>query len=474
MTQSLNVKKCILTTIVLFILILLIQGFYSSGLFFHVSAAEADTLVIEGQEKIIQNGGEVKLFCSYNGLDVSDNVVWYISSGAGSAVIGSDGVIKALENGTVTVEARYFDENSECHNASKNIEIINQTHAVKQSYINVGVESTGQIIRDYGLETQKDYHTTGITANFDVGTQLRLTALKTKVDFLFWKDAKTSKILTFDNDYNFNVGTDASVHAVFRLSGQSRHLVVFLNADNRIIQSEYTSGSDVTVPRKPTMPGYVFRGWSLDGEIQPELSYGTVIKGSQITSDRFYVATYVPASKLYNIDVSGGSGSGSYSYDDKVSVVLNDDEIPEGKNFVCWVKNGKVVSYNKLYSFRVESDAEIYALFDEVSIEEKSPLITLSEPQISSADKNIVFTAERMLPVDCELIETGIMVNTSDAFDLASSTKSAAKSTDNSGQFAIRKKNVSSGVTWYAKAYIIYKKNDVVYTIYSDSVSASI
>ena len=53
--------------------------------------------------------------------------------------------------------------------------------------------------------------------------------------------------------------------------------------------------------------------------------------------------------------------------------------------------------------------------------------------------------------------------------------KAAAKNTKNTGQFTIRKANVKSGETWYAKAYAICKdENENIVTLYSNEVYMSV
>lgn len=82
----------------------------------------------------------------------------------------------------------------------------------------------------------------------------------------------------------------------------------------------------------------------------------------------------------------------------------------------------------------------------------------MSTPFVSG--KNITFISERNLPLDYEFIETGILVNLNSPFDLYENGVShlVSQSKSGSGQFAARKTNSASGITRYAKAYMIYKK----------------
>ena len=75
------------------------------------------------------------------------------------------------------------------------------------------------------------------------------------------------------------------------------------------------------------------------------------------------------------------------------------------------------------------------------------------------------------IPADYKVVETGIILSTGEEFDLSTEgvLRAIAKSTDNKGQYTIRKANVSAGDTWYGKAYVVYADNLGNYhTIYSN------
>ena len=102
----------------------------------------------------------------------------------------------------------------------------------------------------------------------------------------------------------------------------------------------------------------------------------------------------------------------------------------------------------------------------------------MATPMLVNGDK-IAFFFERNIPEEYELIETGILIGKSSLMtitDYQYIAKSA--STDNIGQFTVRKANIDTennkGVTWYGIGYVIYKDGDTVYIKYTSPVSYTI
>lgn len=65
----------------------------------------------------------------------------------------------------------------------------------------------------------------------------------------------------------------------------------------------------------------------------------------------------------YRVSVDGGSGSGRY-YDGAVCTVTA--EIPDGKQFIKWIKNGQEASVNAEFAFNVREDSRLIAVFADV------------------------------------------------------------------------------------------------------------
>ena len=110
-----------------------------------ISAGAAGTLTIEGASSITANGGAAQLRAYSNGEDVTTNVTWSLSQGAQYAAIGTDGVLYAYQNGTVTVTAVYAAENVR---ATKTVSISNQTNP----QLRLSCQGVGNIVRDKGMD----------------------------------------------------------------------------------------------------------------------------------------------------------------------------------------------------------------------------------------------------------------------------------------------------------------------------------
>ena len=100
----------------------------------------------------------------------------------------------------------------------------------------------------------------------------------------------------------------------------------------------------------------------------------------------------------------------------------------------------------------------------------------MAEPVIvgENLDK-IAFYAERSVPDNYTMLETGILMSQAENFDVNTSgiIKARASWSTPSGQFTVRKGN-AKGQTWYAKAYLIYSDGNEVCTVYSNRVYKSV
>ena len=187
-----------------------------------------------------------------------------------------------------------------------------------------------------------------------------------------------------------------------------------------------------------------------------------------VTENTYYYAGFVLDNKEYTVTINGAAEQ--HKYNDKVTASA-DETNSEGKLFAYWMNDGQIVSYSKTYSFFVYKDTVLTAVYADAAPEEQITLV-MAQPIKMEETNRIAFYAERNVPLKYTVIETGILLNPTADFDLASAQiKAVSKSSANNGQYTVRKANVSAGDTWYAKAYLIYSDGTKVYTIYSDEVS---
>lgn len=333
---------------------------------------------------------------------------------------------------------------------------------------------SGQIVENMGMpdETLRKY---GITGNYERGTKFILTAKETGCEFLYWKDNNSRRVISRDKTYVAIAGTDISVSAVFRSPSTTKKLVMFQNSNGYIISSEYAADSKtVTVPSNPSVHGYTFNSWLLNGNTQT-FNNNTINVG-ELSGDSIYVAGYTPKATLYDVNITGGSGSGSFVYNTKVVVNLDESLVPEGKAFAYWSNGKDILSYDKTYTFYVGTNTNISAVYEDASPAQKQPTLSIVVADVNNSTNRITFLSERSLPIDYEFVETGILVHTNKNFDLSTSGISKVKALSQSpcGQFAITKYSISTGNTWYARAYMLYLKDGVSNIIYSDVVNATL
>ena len=132
------------------------------------------------------------------------------------------------------------------------------------------------------------------------------------------------------------------------------------------------------------------------------------------------------------------------------------------------MRDGKIVSYNREYSFYVSADTTVSAVYE--SDVDEEIVLNMAEP-VKVSDSKIAFFAERNVPSDKTVIETGILISKTAGLNLENALiKAGAKSTQNAGQFTVRKANVQPEETYYGRAYLIYKDASGVHTLYSNEV----
>ena len=149
-------------------------------------------------------------------------------------------------------------------------------------------------------------------------------------------------------------------------------------------------------------------------------------------------------------------------------------EAPEGEVFVYWMSGDEIVSYNETYTFYMGlSDVYLKAVYASDSAK-KEAVITMTDPVVLKGENRIAFMAERDLPDEYKLIESGILLGKSAGLSIDNAEhKAISASSAKNGQFTIRKANLESGDKWYAVAYLVYEANGKIYTIYSREVSAT-
>ena len=134
------------------------------------------------------------------------------------------------------------------------------------------------------------------------------------------------------------------------------------------------AGETVTITANPAPAGKVFDKWTCE-------TSGVTIEFASATSSKTTFA--MPASEItikahfrdieaapsIEIKVEGGTGAGTYTQGDEVTVTAEDKD---GKEFVGWQdESGKIVSTNKSYTFTVTEATTLTAVYEDAPVAKK-------------------------------------------------------------------------------------------------------
>ena len=224
----------------------------------------------------------------------------------------------------------------------------------------------------------------------------------------------------------------------------------------------------------PTKVGFDFLGWSA--------------KASGATAEDvvdFETATFSENTSLYpvfkakDITYTLTVGSQTEQQAPQSSVTVTADPI-DGKQFVGWKDaNGNIVSYDSTYTFIITGDTTLSAYYEQADSEVvKEPTITIAQPTYEdiTGGYKMAFYFNYTVPEDCKLVDIGIIRKKGDH-----EADGITLETDGISQYSVLSKLGSEGQFYYTKSnyygtghtvtgYMIYEKNGIRYTVYSDSI----
>lgn len=301
------------------------------------------------------------------------------------------------------------------------------------------------------------------TYDYDFGSTVKLVAAADgENEFLYWKDAVSKAIISTNTEIEVTAGTARSLVAIFK--EKDAGVYVSFYANGRAVAEGLAAVT--AVPQNPYVAGYEFTGWYVGDDIT------TYQAGDNVTVevDTQFVAKFRLLDTKYNVSIDGAEAT-QHSYNEKIGVTAKDTDA-DGKVFTYWTRNGVIVSYNKAYSFFVDGNTNINAVYADTAAEEKV-VIVMAEPGIIADGNRISFYSERSVPTGYTVKETGIILSKTADFDVNSATvKAVAKSKASKGQYTIRKANAQVGETWYGMAYVIVEDaSGNVSIMYSNKVS---
>ena len=215
-----------------------------------------------------------------------------------------------------------------------------------------------------------------------------------------------------------------------------------------------------------------------------DVNKGIVAKAYAVVNDGSYeTVVYSDAVTLnydelirYNVKVNGGtilatgekeaqySGTDIQQNKPFVRVTVDEADIPENQQFLCWTKNGVVASYAETFSFYMsEKDTVVTALYADKD-EEIERLAASYMDSITLLPEENKFKCVTMssVPSDCTILKSGLIF-TSDTItnpDDFTSTNYASyirgnATTAHNYRYTWTKTNVGEG-TYYVRSYVKY------------------
>ena len=304
------------------------------------------------------------------------------------------------------------------------------------------------------------------------GSVVTLEAVQTEEgsDFYYWINNSSNRIISAAETYSFTAVSTMDLTTQFTTNecfDNDKRLVVYVNnAENVIENFELAEGEDYKVPAAPSLPDHVFKSWSMTKEeilasdemmIVVRPVYSLVVKNTVTLTEGNWTTT----------------GAGVYeSVDNERAVVTISASATDnaGAAFLYWLdaETGDIASYNRTYTFHAIKDTELTPVYGDASAVVSVPVARISTIKYDDDAKKVNFYAERSIPADYELIQTGIIVTktasvgTDEAafvLDAAGVGKGVSKSTAANG-FYTGAVSATAGTTVYARAYVIYMNAD--------------
>ncbi len=261
------------------------------------------------------------------------------------------------------------------------------------------------------------------------GTTVSVTAESSEnYEFLYWMD-NAKRYIQDGKTYTFTAGTNTAIFAVYADKTDELKLYdYFTDSGTRIYSKEAESEAEITSPTLE-MTGYTGGVWK-----------------KSIDSDEY--VTFTPdwgnATKAAASATLNGEAHTSGSYGDEVTVSKT------SASFVCWKKNGSIVSYNDTYTFYMWNALEAVV---ESTVGEKSTF-----PAVALFANGSKYMLELVNCEGVEIVEKGILFGgTIDSCEKKFVSRTALS------QFTITEDTYTD-----AKAYLIYRDGTDLRVAYSD------
>jgi hypothetical protein len=213
------------------------------------------------------------------------------------------------------------------------------------------VASTGKTIYDNGIIVSDDSFTLSAVGDDDI--------------FLYWTNAETDKVWSYDDVITINPTNDKSLKAVFGPDEEGDNYL-FINQNNVYVTSGDSLEDAPNVPATLYGGKMAFKNWELAAEKGEFIKiYRAVYEVVDNETMYFRVGVLGEAASIWNIDEAKAYEEDIMPYLFKEAVYVVADEEFNGETFSYWKdQNDKIVSYNRAYTFVAVRDVTLKPVYE--------------------------------------------------------------------------------------------------------------
>ena len=475
-----------------------------------ITESDTSTLSIYGQT----NGtGKLNVYTSYTNMNVSNYRQYSgtvnLFSGIGTAFFSDDvkvlgGTLNAVTKGTTYAIS-----------ASSNIELKNCTvTAETEGKTAINLVNTGKITID-NAEVTANGSITAENGNLNIdggkitfkgesgfsGYQMNIS-LKNADDFVQANGYEFESVViangqALTDGENLCYGTltseQASALAGKTLTKANSVPVSYVDVDKRIMTLPLysTANAGYIDISTPYLDGYTYKCLTVNGEECADM-LEVIAKAKAILKDNpeaniTIAAVYEQNAEKFIVTVTGGTlnnGISGDSYQVGTELTVTASPAEEGFQFDHWENNGKIASYNEVYSFHVPAkEITLEAVYSPVGTEVEKVGTAYIESVTTINGNKIAFVSKVAIPEGARILKAGIVANTQANLNGSELTTDTAQFTryDDSKcydylayKFTWTKGNVSEDDVWCVRSYLVYSDENGEHTVYGELVRANL
>lgn len=188
---------------------------------------------------------------------------------------------------------------------------------------------------------------------------------------------------TFDN-----VRADLEIKAQYSINTYKINYLLNTGTNHPSNPSSYTVESETIILKAPTRKGFVFKGWTYNGIVDPVKDV-EIVKGS--TGNKSFMAIWDFEKYTVKFETDGGSAIASEVVDYGAIVKKPNNPIKDGYTFVGWFKD---VDFNEPWDFQkntVSEDMSLYAKW--LKPEEGNHIVGIVNNEVHVVEDDISFEA---------------------------------------------------------------------------------